>query len=1179
MSVVVIEIPHFQSEKDQIPAYIAERLNSTLHKVSGCESTMHLPSGQTEVYENHEIVLNGVTYPLCTIRINKTHRLFYITAGKDAFIPLEVVLFHDIASAKILKPSDALLIALAAQIAIEMEKHTAPQDIVAVPSFTSNQRNVKGAIVFDADQEMVLEKAFHERGMLLFGAGGTGKTEVAIELLRRFRVGTYVTESAILCAAVNAKLGDVPRDMIQVVDYFSLENQVCAIVAPELITSKIPANEQSYFFQWYSNHLRTELKAQRIKGISPRELYVEMTRVIFQFDEELEAAYLSKEHYLSLHDLQSCFSCEQRSFVYAVFLSYKNSLENDPQFYEPHLRSFDILKAMIAYKNQFQGVSSPLDLCSMLTFLGDEIQLFHPFKLRILFELLIDPEKGNWILLGDMHQAISAYGPCAENQLMRVLQSMGIKQSMMNVVHLEKDYRNGVLIGGLGNLMLAAENTAWGSVSRFSAYGVDVSAATSTGELSVQPYSDVFAQSVRDNLNIAIIVPDDADIAAMQALFGGNVLPISCAGGLEWGRVVLVDFGRSESAVEWCRVLESLVLSDISTAFSRKKGMDAGNTPSVSALILHQKLNLGLMRACNRTDIVDSNTPFLALFQKLIDFITATYGAVVPAASDVASVESVLVASTPEAWIATAKRFIEHGAFESAAGVVWSDRVFATPEDAALLKAVLQDAFKETISQYMIQCVEWILQKSSRQKLFAVMRACHEGRIPVDAVGGIHEKMIAALKNQDAKKLQSVVDSVFSKWLTQKVVESAPAPTATPVPISPSLFNAPVASLVSLSEPGNKPKKPAQILQETLLTTDRFEAEMNKFLCLKINPEAFIYCLLKPGFLKNGKPLSVFVRLGCEASISKISERIFITCLKKLLKMPEIASEKNRAHFYTVFPEGYNGLYEGISAIYWFFHPMAIKVVTLESHDEKNGAIESGHTLEKILYLRGLIEALPDAMLTAKVLTPNNSIQDTPFSILDNLSFFNQKNGENAVCLSHLAFSYCVQDGLASKIKAEQLFQVFGESCRIFPADHLVKSELGWNVLMHIAKVDRANLVLLTRFFLSYIAENVLSEKIITLLRMFFSGQFDFSVVSKEDVRRILPKLLSVESDTQARWKKRALIEKLSAQPHLSDLFPPQSEAKMLSPRLFSPVDLNEPFLGEGLSTDAQESYIMGLSY
>jgi tetratricopeptide (TPR) repeat protein len=418
-------------------------------------------------------------------------------------------------------------------------------------------------IILTAPQKNVSE---HICGVVVIGAAGTGKTLTGaarfINSLQHGLHGMYISPSPILKEEMQRLISEnsnLPSPPLFVTEEELLSNLEQLFTVP-------PRNsvDYSYFLNWFNEQQATAKKSGPNKGSSicsinvPYDLYVEFTQVLLQPGEDLAFSHLSLSTYQKLAPNKSYLPKVSRELVYQWFQRFMQGIP--PDYVIPNVRAFELYQKTQDAK-KMEALKQRLPIIS--TLFVDEFQKMESWILHLLFALLDEPKAGQWTMTGDLHQNTERLRKKPMEGVEQLLQQHGIHPESVYCI-LETVHRCPQKVCTLANTFLRIEKQLWGFDERAAAYGLTVDSNSALGSLSITKPGDrvsyqnteiSFANFVKTQPNILVLIPNEMDITVAKNLFGPHVMHVSGSEGIDAEQVVVYGFSKQGGLAEVARKL------------------------------------------------------------------------------------------------------------------------------------------------------------------------------------------------------------------------------------------------------------------------------------------------------------------------------------------------------------------------------------------------------------------------------------------------------------------------------------------------------------------------------------------------------------------------------------------------------------------------------------------------
>ncbi len=393
-------------------------------------------------------------------------------------------------------------------------------------------------ISFDATQQNIFQ--LHPP-LIVIGSAGSGKTMLILEKMKTYPGNIlYVTGSPYLVH--NA------RQLYYAQHYENDGQEIDFLSYHELLeTIQVPPGAKINF-QRFARWLHTVNPRGAIQDAN--KLYEEFQGVLT--GNRLDAAYLSKDHYLNLGVKQSIYRQEERSLIYDLFQNYLTFLKQQ-QLYDTNLISYEYLTACEA---QYDFV------------VVDEVQDLTPVQLALILKKLKYPQQ--FLLCGDSNQIVHPnFFSWAKIKSLFYQQPREQHSDILRV--LNKNYRNAPAVTSLANKLLKIKNARFGSVDKESHYLVE-SQNSHSGAVYCLLDHEVIRQEINDKTRksthfAVLVLHEDLKEQAARYFQTPLIFSIYEAKGLEYDNVILYHFISSEER-NFREIAQGVSTADLESAFT-----------------------------------------------------------------------------------------------------------------------------------------------------------------------------------------------------------------------------------------------------------------------------------------------------------------------------------------------------------------------------------------------------------------------------------------------------------------------------------------------------------------------------------------------------------------------------------------------------------------------------------
>ena len=466
----------------------------------------YLQMGDFKTAEVKKLSTNGYY----RAKLDDTNRLLFKPMnfeGKTYLLVLEIIRNHDYDKSRFLRG------------AVINETHIInPEELIPLEKDTLRFLNGDKKRVHCLDRFLVFddiqEEIFHYNlPLILIGSAGSGKTSLTLEKIKTMSgnllyvsLSPYLTHNARQLYYANNYQNDD-----QTLDFLSFEELIETIMIPNgreiLITD---------FLIWHQRQKRSNALSDG------RKLYEEFRGVLA--GGEPNAAYLSRENYLTLGVRQSIYAESDRTEVYRLFQAYLVWLE-EANFFDTNILSYEYKKKAVP---RYDAV------------VIDEVQDFTNSQLSLVLALLNDPHQ--FFMCGDANQIVhpNFFSWAGLKQLFYQTSELA---SVDITRILTRNYRNTLEVSELANRVLKIKNARFGSIDKESHYLIE-SQSNHAGDVacirtSPEKIREVNSK-IRRSINFAIIVMNDEQKKEARKLFDTPlVFSVQEAKGLEYENVIL----------------------------------------------------------------------------------------------------------------------------------------------------------------------------------------------------------------------------------------------------------------------------------------------------------------------------------------------------------------------------------------------------------------------------------------------------------------------------------------------------------------------------------------------------------------------------------------------------------------------------------------------------------------
>ncbi|WP_420458300.1 UvrD-helicase domain-containing protein [Neolewinella sp.] len=482
-------------------------------------------------------------------------------------------------------------------------------------------------ISLDGDQQEIYNLP---APLIIIGSAGSGKTALTLEKMKTYRgsvayvsLSDYLVRNSRELYYANGYENDK-----QEVDFLSFNEYLRGIQVPT-------GRELDYrsFERWYQRKYH-----QRFKFKDPYKVFEEFKGVLT--GSVTEAAYLSREEYLSLGIKQSIFLSAEREAVYELFEKYLELVDGGTEFYDPNITAFRYL----------ERVEAQYDFLVV-----DEVQDITNVQLLLLTRSLTTP--GNFILSGDSNQIVHP-NFFSWSKIKTLFFNQELRGSALRI--LKTNYRNSRSITRLSNDLLKIKNSRFGSIDRESTYLINT-VADSEGEINFLKYDQKLLRELNKrtegSAKFAVLTMDkDQKERVSRELSTPLVFTIQEAKGLEYENIILVNF-ISDYADTFREITQGVVPADLEDDQLRyARARDKGNKEQEAYKFYINSLYVAFTRAVRNVYLVERTTKHDLL--RLLGVVTQKD-----------KVDIAVQSSSDTEWLDEADRLEQQGKTEQAAAI------------------------------------------------------------------------------------------------------------------------------------------------------------------------------------------------------------------------------------------------------------------------------------------------------------------------------------------------------------------------------------------------------------------------------------------------------------------------------------------------------------------------------
>jgi hypothetical protein len=360
--------------------------------------------------------------------------------------------------------------------------------------------------------------------VLISGPAGSGKTLILLEKMKLLQGnGLYVTQSSFLVDHARSLYSSaVAESQKQDVDFLALNQLLSAVAIPEGREARF-----SDFRRFLSLYGGASEFSSLVK--EAQKVFEEFKGVIT--GSVLDAAYLSREEYLSLGVKQTIFLDEERGKVYSLFEKYLAFLKRE-NLYDGNILTFSYLPKITA-KYDFAVV--------------DEIQDLTPVQIMAILKSLVTPD--HFIFCGDGHQIVHPnFFSWAKMKtfLFQLKENNFFKTGQQQILHvITNNFRNARKVTELSNKILMIKNLRFGSVDKESHFLLQ-GLSDSDGRVDFYRENTKLCQDLNKNtkksIKWAIIVMGEEQKSLAKAHFQTPLIfSIHEAKGLEYENLIIFN--------------------------------------------------------------------------------------------------------------------------------------------------------------------------------------------------------------------------------------------------------------------------------------------------------------------------------------------------------------------------------------------------------------------------------------------------------------------------------------------------------------------------------------------------------------------------------------------------------------------------------------------------------------
>ncbi|MFP3022100.1 MAG: AAA family ATPase [Wolbachia sp.] len=574
--------------------------------------------------------------------------------NKDIFVILEVIPKHDYENSCFLKSTDKIR-----SIEIkEIEEGATKKSSVTVEIKDLERLHWLGKpVTFSETQENIVKRVEDcKLPLVISGAAGSGKTSVALESLKKIQENfkgekiLYITKSENLIKESKKLFEYEHYDIITTesetrvpegIEFLSLHEFLEK--RAEGIKGKKPINRNK-FFSWFNKICKKgNFKDYEKDG---DKIFEEFTAVIAGGD-------LTKEQYKELGKRQAIFSKEERDIIYSLFEKYKEFIEKDSEYYDPNLTANECTEKKI-----YDAV------------VVDEVQDLTGSTLSLILKSLKDESKSNFLLCGDVNQAI--HPSFFSLSKLKSFLNQYTADKNLSIYNLQENYRNSKQVIELANRILHLKNCCFAPEDKMTEEEKKLFFMESDTEdkgnvsfITENEKQKEIVEKVSNSTNWAILVLDDESKEDARKLFNTPlVFNIHEAKGLEFKNIILYKFTSHKAYDEiWSMICSDKRENEIKDTINRvrdsynkkevdtSRSKDKGDKSSEKYKFYMNALYVGASRAINGVYIMDDKESNLLKVIKPEEIVNI----------DIKKEES-----TPEEWKNMALKLIDQGNIEQA---------------------------------------------------------------------------------------------------------------------------------------------------------------------------------------------------------------------------------------------------------------------------------------------------------------------------------------------------------------------------------------------------------------------------------------------------------------------------------------------------------------------------------
>ena len=513
-------------------------------------------------------------------KLNRSDRVLfsiYQYAGKKYALILEYLKSHDYEGSRFLRRG----------VVVDEDRIPVLTQVPAEPLPSLAYVNPKNqqvawlnkAISFDACQDYIYQQ---HPPMILIGSAGSGKTALLLEKLKKIEGDVlYVTLSHFLVKhSHELYYSQGYHNDRQNVDFFSFDELLESIAVP----SNRPISFQG-FAQWYQ---RT-VQQPRITE-SAHKLFEEFRGVLTG---GVDAAYLSRENYLSLGVKQSIYSPDVRHEIYELFLKYLEFIATQ-QYYDSNMLSFDYLK-IAQPRYDFVVV--------------DEVQDLTRIQLLLILNML--RQQGHFLLCGDSNQIVhpNFFSWAQIKTLFYTQDDLNRQRDFLHI--LQTNYRNSPQVTELANRILLLKQARFGSIDRESNYLVQSNGHVQGNIRLLHDKAEIVHEldlKTKHSTHFAVVVMRDEQKTEAQQLFQTPlVFSIQEAKGLEYDNIILYNFISAEHQ-HYQSICEGVSPSDLNKELKYSRNKDKHDKSLEVYKFYINALYVALTRAVANLYWIESNS-------------------------------------------------------------------------------------------------------------------------------------------------------------------------------------------------------------------------------------------------------------------------------------------------------------------------------------------------------------------------------------------------------------------------------------------------------------------------------------------------------------------------------------------------------------------------------------------